>query len=301
MFRILSITVLLYSLLWLVGCEQQSSAPQETANDEEYIERMSAEHADDQPLATPAAETGPDSTVLSVDVVYLESEEETLRGYLVYPEWAHGALPGILVFHEWWGLNDNVRAMADRLAGRGYVVLALDFYQGQSANTPDQARELMRTAMAKPARTARNITAAFKFLRDQTQAVGIATLGWCLGGSLSLSAALQLQEQVDAVVVYYGHIGAVSQVELANLQAPLLGFFGGQDQAIPAAHVEKFHTALERLGKPAEIHIYPDAEHAFANPSGTRYRAKDAEDAWQKTLAFLEQHLGVDEDVQLLP
>ena len=301
MVRCLSMALLLGSLFVVAGCDQQSSSPPEPAGDDAYVDRMSEEHAGDQPVPTDAATTTPDSEILSEEVVYLETEAEIWRGYLAYPEWAHGALPGVLVFHEWWGLNDNVRAMADRLAAQGYVVLALDFYQGQFAETPEAARELMRTAMARPAKTARNITAGYKFLQEQTQAVGIATLGWCLGGSLSLNAALQLQQRVDAVVIYYGHVGGVQKMELASLQAPLLGIFGGQDKGIPLADVDKFRESLASLGKSAEIHVYPEAEHAFANPSGTRYRAEDAEDAWLKTLAFLEQHLGVNEDVQLLP
>jgi carboxymethylenebutenolidase len=72
---------------------------------------------------------------------------------------------------------------------------------------------------------------------------------------------------------------------------PILGIFGGQDRGIPVESVREFEMALQALGKTHEIVIYEDADHAFANPSGTRYQPEAAADAWQRTLAFLDAHL----------
>ena len=72
---------------------------------------------------------------------------------------------------------------------------------------------------------------------------------------------------------------------------PILGLFGGADEGIPVEGVREFERGLHELGKDAEIHVYPGAKHAFANPSGGNYDAAAAADAWQKTLAFLDKHL----------
>src|SRR5690606_26721355 len=112
--------------------------------------------------------------VLSETVQYGLLEGRPLNGYLAYPEFAHGGLPGVLLFHEWWGLNDNIRAMADKLAAQGYVVLALDFYQGTLATTPERARELAQSLMAKPDVVNANIRAGWKFMTEEIGALSVA-------------------------------------------------------------------------------------------------------------------------------
>ncbi|HET6528111.1 MAG TPA: dienelactone hydrolase family protein, partial [Balneolaceae bacterium] len=95
---------------------------------------------------------------------------------------------------------------------------------------------------------------------------------------------------IDATVIYYGRL--VTDAErLATLEMPVLAFFGAKDESIPKEQIKQFEAALNEAGVPNSIHIYEDAGHAFANPSGTRYQAKAAEDAWQKTVAFLNEHL----------
>lgn len=99
-----------------------------------------------------------------------------------------------------------------------------------------------------------------------------------------------LPEELDAAVIYYGRL--VTEPELlAPLRMPILGIFGGQDRGIPVESVRRFESVLQALGKTAEIVIYEDADHAFANPSGTRYAPEAAADAWQRTLAFLAEQL----------
>lgn len=88
----------------------------------------------------------------------------------------------------------------------------------------------------------------------------------------------------------YGQVETEEET-LEQLQAPVLGIFGGQDRGIPIESVNAFEARLQRLGKPHEIHVYPDADHAFCNPTGSRYQAKEALDAWNKTLNFLERKL----------
>lgn len=274
-------------VLLLAACGQQDS----TATQDDYVADMAAEHATDSPQPSPATDAAPALAVQSQQVVYATVDGQEVSGYLAWPADTHGALPGVLMFHEWWGLNDNIRAMADQLAGQGYVVLAVDLYGGQVGQTPDEARTNMQAALDDWAATESNIRQAYKFLEEQTAAISIGTLGWCFGGSMSLQAALLFPDKVDAAVIYYGHVGGMGAGQLAPLQMPILGLFGGADQGIPVASVQQFEQTLKDLGKNVEIHIYEGAGHAFANPSGENYQAAAAQDAWTRSLAFLNQYL----------
>ena len=99
-----------------------------------------------------------------------------------------------------------------------------------------------------------------------------------------------LGNDIDATVIYYGRLVTDSK-KLEALQSPVLGIFGALDEGIPVASVREFQSVLDRLGKPATVHIYEDADHAFANPSGTRYNEGAAQDAWGKTLLFFGRYL----------
>jgi carboxymethylenebutenolidase len=196
----------------------------------------------------------------------------------------------VIVIQEWWGLNDNIRAMARRLAGEGYAALAVDLYEGRLATTADEAKAAMQQAMARPERLLENLRQAHRWLRENAQAPRVGVVGWCFGGGWSLETALALGGEIDAAVVYYGR-PVTDAKELAKLEAPLLGLYGGADQGIPLADVKLMEKQLAELGKPAEIVVYEGADHAFANPSGTRYEARAAEDAWRRTTAFFARHL----------
>ena len=251
---------------------------------------MAREHAEHTPVAN-AATQDPRQAVVAEQVVYTTVNGTPVRGYLARPANAgNRALPGLIVIHEWWGLNDNIRMMTRRLAGEGYQALAVDMYTGQVAQTPEQARALTQGVSQNPAAALENLRGAATFLRQQRNAPEIGTIGWCFGGAWSLQAALQMPEQVDAAVVYYGRTEA-DRARLARLDAPLLGLFGGEDGGIPVEGVRQMEATLKDLGKNAEIQVYPGAKHAFANPSGQAYDAAAAGDAWQRTVAFLGRHL----------
>lgn len=251
---------------------------------------MSREHAEHTPVSN-ASTQEPRQQVVTEEVVYTTANGKPVRGYLARPTNAgNRALPGIVVIHEWWGLNDNVRMMTRRLAGEGYQALAVDMYGGQSAQTPEQARALTQSVSQNPAAAVQNLRGAATYLRQRRNAPKIATLGWCFGGAWSLQAALNMPEQVDAAVVYYGRV-ETDRAQLARLDAPLLGLFGAEDQGIPVAGVRQMEATLKGLGKNVEIQVYPGAKHAFANPSGQAYEAVSAGDAWRRTTTFLARHL----------
>jgi carboxymethylenebutenolidase len=203
-------------------------------------------------------------------------------GYLARPR-EQGVYPGIIMIHEWWGLNDNIKQMARTLAAEGYIVQAVDLFNGEVATEPERARQLV-TGIDQE-RANERMKGAVRYLKAQG-ADRVASLGWCFGGgqSLQLSSATDL----DATVVYYGNIPD----NLSNISGPVLGIFGELDETIPAQEVERFRQELDRLNVSNQIYIYPGVGHAFANPSGDNYAKEETEDAWSKTLAFLNSELG---------
>ncbi|HZF10922.1 MAG TPA: dienelactone hydrolase family protein [Thermoanaerobaculia bacterium] len=251
---------------------------------------MAAEHQGDHPAPTPAARTAPSTAVTGETVVYGEVSGKKLHGFLARPKGTAGPLPGILVIHEWWGLNDNIRDMARRLAGEGYAALAVDLYGGATADTPEKATALMQAALKDMAAGEANVRQAYLYLSAEQHSPRVAVIGWCFGGGWSLATALALPDKIAATVIYYGHL-ETDRAKLAPLKMPILGFFGGQDQSIPAASIQQFESTLKEQGKAVEIHVYPNAKHAFANASGGNYNPEAAADSWKRTVDFLAKNL----------
>ncbi len=280
--------LLLAGACLLVGC----GAPEEAAAPppQDPVAATAAEHEHDAPTPSPAVSVEPAIPVLEQELAYGEGQRSNLVGYLAMPQDAAEPLPGVIVIHEWWGLNENIRAMTRRLAGEGYVALAVDLYGGAAAQTPEAAQALMAALLAEPDSVRNNLTQAYDYLEKYALAPRIATIGWCLGGGYSLQAALLYPDALDAMVMYYGQV-ITDRGRLAPLNVPVLGFFGAEDESIPVAEVQQFRSTLNDLGKNAEVLIVPRADHAFANPSGGNYNEQAATEAWQTTLAFLERHL----------
>jgi len=255
-------------------------------------DRMLALHRHDYPTPTEIASIEPSIPVVGESVEYVTIDGQAIEGYYAHPQDMAEPLPGILAIHEWWGLNENVEAMARRLAGEGYQVLAVDLYGGTVADTPQQASQLVKEVAKNPFAAEANISKAYNYLVEEKQATSVGSIGWCFGGSWSLETALLFPQELDAAVIYYGgQIGEKRAEELSSLTAPILGIFGEEDSSIPLKTVDSFASTLEELGKEAEIITYENAGHAFANPSGQNYVPEAAEKAWSKTMIFLNEHL----------
>ncbi|MBE9042799.1 dienelactone hydrolase family protein [Pleurocapsales cyanobacterium LEGE 10410] len=251
-----------------------------------------AAHRYDTPSSTAIALVEPSVPVATESVEYVNIDGQAISGYYAYPEGVTESLPGILVIHEWWGLNENIEAMTRRLAGEGYRALAVDLYNGQVAETPEQASQLVQEVANNPFGAEANITKAYNYLSEEKQASIVASIGWCFGGSWSLETALLFPQELDAAVIYYGgEIGEATAEELSTLEMPILGIFGAEDSSIPLETVEEFESTLNELDKEAEIIVYQDAGHAFANPSGQNYVPEAAEAAWKETTEFLNEYL----------
>lgn len=259
------------------------------SKDKDYLDRMAEEHKNDTPVSNVSMDEIQDS-VTAETVTYATVGDNEITGYLAKPANAEGDLPGIIVIHEWWGLNDNIRMMARKLAAEGYTALAVDLYNGDVAEKPDQARQYAGRVSQNESSARKNLMQAHTYLVNQHNAPRTGVIGWCFGGGWSLQTALALPGEIDATVIYYGRL-ETDPGTLEKLQMPVLGIFGSEDRGIPPSTVNEFEAALNEAGVENSIHIYEGANHAFANPSGSRYMKEAADDAWEKTVAFFEDNL----------
>ena len=242
---------------------------------------------------------------LSNDSIPLHKENvfyyKNTSGYLAYPENTSAQanetiskLPGLVVIHEWWGLNDHIKNMADELAKEGYVVLAVDLYNGEVAASPDQAMSLVNAARDNQNESNSNMLAAVDYLKSlpNVDPSKIASVGWCFGGGQALQLALNTpaENPMAATVLYYGNLVTDSQ-QLAKIKGPVLGVFGSEDQSIPVSEVRDFEAALNANNITNNIYIYKGVGHAFANPTGESFAPGELKDAWQKTIEFLDSNL----------
>ncbi|MGI9107571.1 MAG: dienelactone hydrolase family protein [Pyrinomonadaceae bacterium] len=222
-------------------------------------------------------------------MVEFKSNGGTARGYLSVPEEGQ-QWPGVIVIQEWWGLVPHIKNVADRFAAEGFVALAPDLYHGRATASPDEAGKLMMALNIEEAE--KDLRGAIQYLLGHESVVGdaVGTIGFCMGGALSLYAASK-NRQVSACVVFYGgHPKVVPDLE--NLRAPVLGLYAGRDTSATPEGARELEAKLKLLGKEVEIHIYEDADHAFFNDDRPEvYQPRAAADAWQRTLRFFHERL----------
>lgn len=279
----------------LLGACGSSSDDADKAAGRDNVDAMSREHANDTTDPSPAVRREMGRPVSADNLPYAELGDELVYGYFVAPADMFEPLPAVIMIHEWWGLNDNIRAMANRLAGHGYIVLAVDLYGGKVATSPAEARQYMLNVVEDPESAKANIRSAFEFVSETAGAPKVGSVGWCFGGGWSLNTAMLFPDDLDAAVIYYGQV-TDDEDKLRPVNSPILGLFAGEDKGIKVESVEAFDTALSRLRKDHTIHVYPGVGHAFANPTGNNYNETAAKDAWRRTLDFFEVYLSATED-----
>jgi carboxymethylenebutenolidase len=210
-------------------------------------------------------------------------------GYLARPA-NDGEYPAVVMIHEWWGLNENVRHMADVLAGQGYTVFAVDLYDGEVARESSRAQELSDQVRDNPDEAVTKLSRATEALRESRYTTGeVASLGWCFGGGWSLQLSLS-ETELNSTVIYYGTL-TTDEEELRAIDEPVLGIFGSEDQVVGRENIREFNRTLDEIGVENEIHVYDGASHAFANPSAESFRSDATRDAWGRTLSFLDETL----------
>jgi len=222
------------------------------------------------------------------EMITLQAGGEKIGGYLARPT-IHGHRPGVVVVHEWWGLNTQIKGMADRLAELGFLVVVPDLYGGRVADEPGLAHELARGLNEDRAVTI--IKGAIDYVKhyDKAKDRNVGTLGFCMGGGYALQAALRGAD-VRATVMFYGSVQTTREAVMP-LRGPLLGIFGAQDRGIPVAEVRKFEAALREAHKKSLIVIYRGVGHAFMNETGPGYDKATADTAWARATKFLTEAL----------
>ena len=219
------------------------------------------------------------------EIVTFPSNGGTAQGYLAKP--ASGTGKGVIVFQEWWGLNDNIKGIADRFAAEGFVALAPDMYHGKLTAEPDEAGKLLMALNIEQA--AKDAAGAIQYVKGITGGP-VGTVGFCMGGALSLFAACNNGRDVGACIDYYGGHPAI-KYNFAGLTAPVLGFWAEND-GFANANQPVIEAGTKEAGVPYEGITYPGTGHAFFNEEheGTFDRAA-ADDTWNRALAFYRANL----------
>jgi carboxymethylenebutenolidase len=218
---------------------------------------------------------------------YQRPDGKSVNGYL-----AGEKGPGIVVIQEWWGLNDQIRGVADKLAAAGYRALVPDLYRGKATVDAKEAEHLMKGLNFGDA-AGQDVRGAVQFLKKDSPKVGVT--GFCMGGALTILSAVNVPE-ADAAVVWYG-FPPLEYVDASKIKAPLLGHFATRDAAFPIGKVDELEKKLRAANVKFEFHRY-DAKHAFANETANEkklemleYSPKLAELAWKRTMEFLAKAL----------
>jgi carboxymethylenebutenolidase len=235
---------------------------------------------------------------LSIDV-----DGKPMPCYLARPD-GDGPRPAVIVFQEIFGVNREVKRIADLFASVGYVALAPNYYYRThpQLNEPYSDEGLKNGFAAAGQVTKANLrkdaAACIDWLNRQTfVAKGkIATVGFCFGGTVAFVTAT-LPGLRAAIPFYGGHIAAPMPAEAEALadakdvRVPLLLFFGGKDDYIPKESVERIDRTLKELGKPHEVVVYPGAGHAFFRESSSALNKGEVADAWARVQHFLNKNL----------
>jgi len=225
-------------------------------------------------------------------VTFNRPDGKSVDGYLAEPH-AGAARGGVVVIQEWWGMDDQIKGVADKLANAGYRALVPDLYRGKLALDANEAQHLIEGLNFGDA-AGQDIRGAVQYLKNMGGKVAVT--GFCMGGALTVLAAANVPE-VDAAVIWYGY-PPLEYVDASKIKAPVLGHFALHDQAFAISGVDALEQKLRAANVGFEFHRY-DAKHAFANEIAhtkgldfLEYDRSAADLAWQRTMAFLRQHVG---------
>ena len=218
---------------------------------------------------------------------------QAVQGYLAEPEQPQGA-PAVVVIQEWWGLNDQIRGVADRMAAAGYTALVPDLYRGKSTFEAEEAHHLMTNLNFGDA-ASQDVRGAVQALKARG-AAKVGVTGFCMGGALTI-LSLTMVPEADAGVVWYG-MPPLDYVDAGKIKAPLMAHWATQDQAFAIEGVDALDEKLRAAGVRYTGHRYL-AHHAFANETAvgprriaiTQYDAAWAQLAWDRSFSFFGRHL----------
>jgi carboxymethylenebutenolidase len=234
---------------------------------------------------------------MSKTVSFKRPDGQSVSGYLAEPTQTAVATtataPAIVVIQEWWGLNAQIRGVADRLAAAGYRALVPDLYRGKSTVDAEEAHHLM-TGLNFADAASQDICGAMLFLKQQSARVGVT--GFCMGGALTV-LSLTMIPQLAAGVIWYGH-PPLDNVDASKIKVPVLAHWALQDGAFPIAGVDVLETKFNAASVNYKGHRYL-AQHGFANETAqgpgrvpiTQYDAAWAQMAWDRSFSFFGRTL----------
>lgn len=219
------------------------------------------------------------------NLVTFPSNGHSASGYLAKP--ASGGA-GLIVIQEWWGLNDNIKAIAERFAEAGFVTLAPDLYHGKVTSAPDEAGRLMMNLQLEQA--AKDMSGAVDFVLRHASTQSVGVVGFCMGGGLALALAAQRPDAIKAAAPFYG-LPRNTDLNWEGLTARIQGHYAELDQGIPLDGVRALEHQLKALGKDVDILVYEGANHAFFNDTSKAYHPEAAKLAWERVVKFLRESL----------
>jgi carboxymethylenebutenolidase len=233
---------------------------------------------------------------MAVQQMRIPREGGDIGGLLAVPE-VEGTFPGVVVIPSVRGLDPFMEYVVERLAGDGFVALAVGIFD--HPGVPEEP--LKRPGSQPDERTFQDLDAAFSMLKshESVQGHAISAWGYCIGGRFALLWPTY-QPNLVAGAAFHGFpvndtsnpntpTEAAGRVD--RLTVPVIGCFGELDRLVPISAVERYRTELERAGRDFEIHAYPGADHGWTNPKGEAYREDAAEDCWDKARKFITKRI----------
>jgi carboxymethylenebutenolidase len=231
---------------------------------------------------------------MGTTVEFKRPDGQTVGGWLAEAE---SPVASVVVIQEWWGLNDQIRGVAERLASAGFSALVPDLYRGKSTVEAEEAHHLM-TALNFGDAASNDVRGAVQFLKSRVIGSGkVGVTGYCMGGALTV-LALTMAPEADAGVVWYG-LPPLEYVDASKIGArPVQAHWASQDQAFTIDKVDALEARFRESGVHYEGHRYL-AHHAFANETAvgpgriaiSQYDAVWSQQAWDRTMRFFGQHL----------
>jgi carboxymethylenebutenolidase len=197
---------------------------------------------------------------MATTVTFKRPDGQSIQGYLAEPEQAAGAA-AVVVIQEWWGVNPQIRGVADRLATAGYIALVPDLYRGKSTVEAEEAHHLM-TGLNFGDAASQDVRGAVQFLKARSAKVGIT--GFCMGGALTLLASCMTPE-IDAGVVWYG-CPPLEYIDATKIKAPLQAHWATQDDFFPIATIDQLEGKLREAGVRFDFHRYLARDRGRAGP-----------------------------------
>ncbi len=232
--------------------------------------------------------------------IVIAAADREIPGYRAGPA-SGGGFPVVLVVQEIFGVNEYIRDVCRRLGKEGYLAIAAELFvrQGEVSGMSDVGEILSRVVSKVPdAQVMADLDAAVDWARKSGgDASRLGITGFCWGGRIAWLYAAH-NPGLRAGVAWYGRLAGDPDPRhprhpvdvAAELKAPVLGLYGGQDQSIPPATVDQMREALRQAERRAEIAVYPEAGHAFHSDYRPSYRQAAAEDGWKRMLAWFRRY-----------